>query len=130
MKILIQNLKVNYSEMTSAVDRKSQGILQQNQIMNLRWKESKLFKKITNKKVVYGLKRLLKYSSETFLISKFLLLRYYNYFQKEFLEISSFLSSLVKTFAKSRFLIKNELFYINQIYWLFWKYRNTPLITL
>ena len=36
MKILIQNLKVNYSEMTSAVDRKSQVILQQNQIMNLR----------------------------------------------------------------------------------------------
>ena len=35
MKILIQNLKVNYSEMTSAIDRKSQGILQQNQIMNL-----------------------------------------------------------------------------------------------
>ena len=35
MKILIQNFKVNYSEMTSAVDRKSQGILQQNQIMNL-----------------------------------------------------------------------------------------------
>ena len=50
---LIQNLKVNYSEMTSAVDRKSQGILQQNQIMNLQWKEPKLFKKWTNKKAVY-----------------------------------------------------------------------------
>ena len=92
-----------------------------------------IIQKITNKKVAYGLKRLLKYSSETFLISTFLLLRYYNYFnyfQKEFLEISSFLRSLVKSFAKSKFLIKNELFYINQIYWLFWKYRNTPLITL
>ena len=32
---LIQNLKVNYSEMTLAVDGTSQGILQQNQIMNL-----------------------------------------------------------------------------------------------
>ena len=36
MKILIQNLRVNYSEITSAVDRKFQGILQQNRIMNLR----------------------------------------------------------------------------------------------
>ena len=52
VKVLIQNLKVNYYEMTSAVDWKSEGTLQQNQIMNLQWKESKLFKKITNKKVV------------------------------------------------------------------------------
>ena len=57
MKVLIQNLKVNYYEMTSAVDRKSDGTLQQNQIMNLQWKESKLFKKITNKKVVYRMLR-------------------------------------------------------------------------
>ena len=35
MKVLIQNLKVNYYEMTSAADRKSEGALQQNQIMNL-----------------------------------------------------------------------------------------------
>ena len=44
MKILIQSLQVNYSEMTSAIDRKSQGMLQQNQIMNLQSKEFKLFK--------------------------------------------------------------------------------------
>ena len=31
--------------------------------------------------------------------------------------------------AKMKFLIKNEHFYINQIFWLFWKYCNTPLIT-
>ena len=39
--------------MTSAVEGTSQGILQQNQIMNLQWKEPKLFKKWTNKKAVY-----------------------------------------------------------------------------
>ena len=56
--------------------------------------------------------------------------RYYNEFEKEFLERGSFLSSLVKRFTKSKFLIKNDLFYINHIYWIFWKYRNTPLMAL
>ena len=45
VKVLIQNLKGNYYEMTPTVNGKSEGILQQNQILNLQWKESKLFKK-------------------------------------------------------------------------------------